>query len=141
MELNITTRFKRLLLVFALLAGAFAARAQFVTTVPPLAGTNNQSGITFNVKALANLTVTELWTSFLNGTYTVSVWYNTDSINGAPTINALNGWVPVCTNVPLTVTTGGLGVIQQIPFAFSIPMAPGDVYGFYIEATNLPNQA
>ncbi len=141
MENRITSCFKALGFIFLLLISPVLTRAQFVTTVPPLAGTNNQSGITFNVGATANLNITEIWTSFLTGSYTVSVWYNTDSINGAPTINTANGWVQLCNNVPITVTGGGYGIIQQIPYAFNIPMVPGDVFGFYIEATNLPNAA
>jgi hypothetical protein len=138
---NTVTFLKLGLCTLVLLFATGITRAQFVTTVPPLAGTNNQSGITFNVGAANALNITEIWCSFLTGTYTVSVWYNTDSINGAPTINATNGWVQACNNVPLVVAGGGVGIIQQIPFAFSIPMAPGDVFGFYIEATNLPNAA
>jgi hypothetical protein len=141
METHLTPALKKSILAVLLVFSFVAGRAQFVTTVPPLAGTNNQSGITFNVGATSNLTITEIWTSFLTGTYTVSVWYNPDSINSAPTINAANGWVQLCNNVNLNVIGGGLGIIQQIPFAFAIPMAPGDVFGFYIEATNMPNLA
>jgi hypothetical protein len=114
------------------------AQSSAVTTVPPLNGGNQQSGIAFNVKAYQALVVDSIWVTLYNYSgMTISVWYKTDSINGAPTVSTTNGWVQALSNQSVTVSgSGGPGTLTKIPHTFAINMPAGAVYGFYIE-TNM----
>lgn len=124
------------LLVFVVgIAGA--QTTTYVTTVPPLNGGNGQSGVSFNVKAYQDIILTEFWISFTGtGTNNVTVWYNPDSIKGAPTINATNGWVQLASNVSVNVTSAGNGNIFKIPYNFNFPAQAGKTYGFFIQANS-----
>lgn len=104
-----------------------------VTTVPPLTGGNSQSGVTFNVKAYQSVVLKELWVSFAStGTFSATVMYKTDSINGAPTVNTANGWNTALSSVSTTVTSSGAGNLTKIPMDLNLTIPAGQTWGFHV---------
>lgn len=113
-----------------------SAQVQYVSTVPTLNGGNSQSGITFNVKAINQIAIKEIWCAFTNtGSTTVNVYYNPDSISGVPSITTANGWVNLGP-VTFNVTSSSAGTAVLIPINnLNIQIAPGATYGFHISSS------
>lgn len=123
---------KHLLPIFIIFILSFNVKAQLstVTTSPPLAPNNGQSGVTFNLTATgSDIIIQEIDVTLNSGSQTGSVWYSTAPIAGPPVIAA-----PVWTQ--LTGFTGVGNNTTPVPFAtnLGIVIPAGSTYGFCIAA-------
>lgn len=121
------------LMIAAMLLISFSIHAQqqdSVTTTPPLSNNNGSGGISFNVGSNETVDVVELMNIFNNGSISYTIWYNTDSINGAPNITTANGWVAHQTGTVNGIT----GVQVGVPLTNPIEIPAGKTYGFFIDA-------
>lgn len=101
--------------------------------MPPLMGNNGSNGIGFNIKALNDIIIKEIWNSFAStSSYTVTVWYKTDSIFGQPAVSAGNGWLQMGT-ATFAPSASGYGTMVQIPATFNLNIPAGKTYGFFID--------
>ena len=119
------------LLGFLLVFG-WNSQAQYLTTVPPLAGgISGIQGITFNLAPQVGMYIDTIWCRFTTGGST-DVWYNPNPINQttSPTISAANGWIQIVNGA--TSTAGFTGI--PMPAATSPLFSGGSVYGFYVGA-------
>lgn len=116
------------LLSFMLLTLALIGKvnAQYLSTVPPLAGGNGSGGVTFNLSANASVIIDTIWCQF-GGTGTVDIWYNTTAISGPPSISA-PAWTNVVTGY--AVSSGFIGI--PIPATANLMMSAGQTWGFYV---------
>ena len=111
-----------------------------VTNQPTIVPNNGQSGVTFNVHAKTGIKIVEIKNVFNVGTIPYTIWYSTDSINGAPNVATTNNWVQhESGSVVSTSNTAETTVVLQNP----IVIPAGATYGFMIEAgtryhTNTP---
>ena len=122
-----------MLTAFALLF-VFSASAQqdTVSTQPTLLPNNGQSGISFNVRAGdVGIKIIEVLNVFNVGSIPYTVWYSTDSINGAPNIATTNNWVQHESGT--VVSTTNL-LETSILLTNSIDIPAGETYGFFLEA-------
>jgi len=122
-------------LILILTMGAFSSYGQgTVTTVPPLNGGNGSGGTTFNLNTNVPIIIDSFYQAFQSvAGQSVQVWYNTTAINGAPTINAANGWVQVGTSVSVNgISVGLTPTLQPIPQNYGLMMPAGATWGFYI---------
>jgi len=132
---------KRFYLLFALLvAFSFSGFSQgYVATVPPLAGGNGNSGVSFNLATTQTIQLDTFFCTF-TGTGVTQIWYNTTPINGAPTISTANGWVQIGGNIPIATATTN-GNVVPIPQAVGLIMPAGSNWGFYIAGSGITGGA
>jgi len=128
---------KKLLFAFfavvLLLSGRVQAQSNTVVTVPPLAGGNGASGVTFNVSVSNTPVIIDTILCAFYGAGVVELWYNPVPINGAPTITPANGWVSLGTANLVNLGTGTTNpILQAIPIPVNLFMNPGQTYGFAV---------
>lgn len=109
---------------------SFQTLTYSVTTIPPLTPNNGQSGVSFNVGANVDLKVVEIENVFNSGSIPYTIWYSTDSINGAPNISTTNNWIQHQSGTVAGNGTTPVGVQLVAP----IEIPAGETYGFFIEA-------
>lgn len=114
--------FVTLLLLFA------GAKAQYLSTVPPLAGGNSSGGITFNLTAKSTVIIDTIWCQIASAG-TLDVWYSTTPINGSPTIAA-----PTWSNLVSAFSAGNGWVGIPLPTTTPLMMTAGSTYGFFVGA-------
>jgi len=122
-----------LLLVLQLQAQSIA-----VQTVPPLAGGNGSSGVTFNLSATAGPVIIDTVLCAFYGSGQVELWYSQTPINGAPTVSQANGWVLLGTASIVNLGTGTTNpILQPIPIPVNLTMNPGQTFGFAVSGASL----
>jgi hypothetical protein len=121
-----------LLVLFSLTASAQNTK---VVTVPPVSGTTNWGGLTFNLRAIQDVRID---TIFINtsgtapATVPLEVWYRTTPVNGQPTAAEFSGSPAIWTNLVASqqVIAGTDLAPIVIPNGLVIPA--GSYYGFYV---------
>jgi PKD repeat protein len=102
-----------------------------VSTYPTLSPNNGSGGIAFNVGAVQEINILEIHNTFYSGSIGYTIWYNTDSINGNPTISTANGWVVHQTGT----VTGNNTTPVTVTLTNALNIPAGETYGIFIEAS------
>jgi PKD repeat protein len=109
------------------------AQSNTVVTVPPLAGGNGSSGVTFNLNASTTPVIIDTVLCAFYGPGQVELWYSPTPINGAPTVSQANGWVLLGSANIINVGFGTTNpILQPIPIPVNLTMNPGQTFGFAI---------
>jgi len=127
---------------FAIISFSVQAQTYTFATVPPLNGGNAQRGITFNLEALTNITVTQLAVRANVGSMTgVQIWYRPGGVQhnpgNPPVVTVANGWILAGNVASFSVTSST--ALTPIPLTLNVSVPAGQKYGFMINNTNSSN--
>jgi len=115
-----------------------AGQLNYLSTIPPFNGGNGSSLVTFNIKAYNTIRIKEMYCSFTSSTtlQNTIIWYNTDSVNGTPSVSTSTGWVQAhtYTHYPAVSGNGTMVIISDSTLNIEIPA--GATYGFAISSTS-----
>ena len=118
------------LFITLMLLTVLASFGQFtVTTVPPLAGTNGNDGVTFGVTSTQTILIDTIYCTF-TGTGTTEIWVTTTDLTGPPTITTANGWTNLGTATIATATA--FGSVVAIPLNLGYTVLPTQNYRFAV---------